>query len=74
MKPQTKRNFFQPRFKNKIVLILLFSCAFNFMSYGQQVKNSTIKIDGFGKIDLPVNMEIQGGQYKIVSEYLLMPK
>jgi len=38
------------------------------LSYSQEPKQSMVKIEGFGSIGLPSNMEIQGGVYKELSD------
>ena len=52
----------------KNIYILLFSFLCSLTSIAQETKFSTVKIEGFGSIGLPSNMEIQGGVYKELSD------
>lgn len=54
---------------NNIFLLLIFALA-TLNTAVSQNDWSTIRIQGFGKIDLPPNMEIQGGIYRTINEKL----
>lgn len=52
----------------KLLYSILFLLVFNFAATSQENKFSTVRIEGFGSIGLPSNMEIQGGVYKELSD------
>lgn len=52
----------------KNLYIILFCCLCSISASSQETTFSTVKIEGFGSIGLPSNMEIQGGVYKELSD------